>query len=489
MKTWKVLTFGIIAVILLFWLYPSRSLKHPGKKEIVMWGPGPGFVDMEQVFRRFEKENPEYKVVLGQMAARNIDPQRFLCSVAGDMPPDVIKFDRFAVCEWAARGAFEPLNKFIAADKNITNLKYRVDIDNIVRPAINEITYKGNIYGIPESANNRFLYYNCDVLIREGFVDENGNARPPKTWEELEDYAVKLTQFDEDSNIKRLGFAPNFGNSWLYMYAWQNAGEFMTPDGLTCTINSPRVVEALEFMTRIYDKLGGAKKVYAYESTFQGSSPLDPFLNEKVIMKIDGDWFIHVIATFKPDLNFAVAKAPLPEARLNEGMEPITWLGGFCLAIPAGAKNKEGAWKMIRWLTSFEAQKMLLSEAAENNASQGRAFIPQIGCNTNFNKYMFDAYVKNNENLSENLKSVLRLTSKMLPNAKYRPVTPVGQLLWNQHVAAFENSIYHIYPTAKAGLDDAAMIVQKELDRYHNPVKGVEIKWSWLIITYLIILH
>ena len=166
MQTWKVITFGIISAILLYWLYPSRTLKIPDdKKEIVMWGPGAGFTGMEQVMKRFEKENPEYKVVLGQMAARNIDPQRFLCSVAGDMPPDVIKFDRFAVCEWAARGAFAPLNNFIEADKNKTNLKYRVDIESIVRAAIEEITYKGNIYGIPDSANNRFLYYTDNIRI------------------------------------------------------------------------------------------------------------------------------------------------------------------------------------------------------------------------------------------------------------------------------------------------------------------------------------
>ncbi len=488
MNTWKVITFGIIAAILLVWLYPYRSLKNHGKKEIVMWGPGSGFSNMEQVIHRFEKENPEYKIVHGQMAARNIDPQRFLCSVAGDMPPDLIKFDRFAVCEWAARGAFEPLNKFLEIDKNKTNLKYHVDTKNIVRPALEEVTYKGNIYGVPDSANNRFLYYNCDILIREGFVDKNGNARPPKTWEELENYAVKLTKFDKNGNIKRLGFAPNFGNSWLYMYAWQNGGEFMTSNGLTCTLNSQRVVEALEFMTRVYDKLGGAKKVYAFESTFQINSPLDPFLNEKVAMKIDGDWFLQVIATFKPDLNFAGAKAPLPKARLNEGMEPITWLGGYCLSIPAGAKNMEGAWKMIRWLTSLEAAKISSEEAAELNASQGRTYIPQISCNKDFNEYMFNTYVKDNENLSDNLKSVLQLSTKMLPNAKYRPVTPVGQLLWNQHISAFENAIYHKYPTAKSALDDATMIVQKELNRYHNPKEGLEIKWSWLIIIYLTVL-
>ncbi len=261
MNIWKVILVGAIALVILYWLYPSRSLTLPeGVKEIVMWGPGEELPTMEPVLKRFEFENPEYKVVIGQAAARDMvaDPQRFLCSVAGGMPPDIIKFDRYAISEWASRGAFEPLNAYLEADAQNTNLTYRVDTSDIVHPAMDEVTYKGNIYGIPDCADDRFLYYNSDILIREGFVDEQGNAKPPRTWEELEEYAVKLTKHDENGNIKQLGFAPNYGNSWLYMYAWQNGGEFISPNGRVCTMNSTSVVEALDYMTRIYDELGGA---------------------------------------------------------------------------------------------------------------------------------------------------------------------------------------------------------------------------------------
>jgi len=43
--------------------------------------------------------------------------------------------------------------------------------------------------------------------------------------DELRDYARRLTTFrvpgKPASGIRRLGFAPNYGNSWLYLYAWQ----------------------------------------------------------------------------------------------------------------------------------------------------------------------------------------------------------------------------------------------------------------------------
>ena len=41
-----------------------------------------------------------------------------------------------------------------------------------------------------------------------------------------------------DGTFDRIGFIPNYGNSWLYIYSWQNDGEFMSPDGRTCTMNA-----------------------------------------------------------------------------------------------------------------------------------------------------------------------------------------------------------------------------------------------------------
>jgi multiple sugar transport system permease protein len=487
MHAWKVLLLALLAAAFLYWLYPARALEPPpGVTELVMWAPGNELLDMEPLLKRFEQEHPSYRVIIGQAAARDMvaDPQRFLCSVAGGMSPDVIKFDRYAISEWASRGAFQPLDSFLAADATNPAVRYHVSTNTIIRPALEEATYGGQLFGIPDSADDRILYYNADILIREGFVNQDGTARPPRTWEELEDYAIKLTRRDKNGKITRLGFAPNFGNSWLYLYAWQNGGEFMSPDGRTCTMDSPAVVQALEYMVRIYDELGGAQQVYAFQSTFQGNE-LDPFLTGKLVMKIDGDWFLQTIATYGPHLNFGSSPAPMPARRLAGGYKPITWLGGWCLAIPAASQNREGAWKMICWLTSFEAQKMKLNEAAENNASQGRVYLPRMTCDTKVNDYMYATYVAGNPNLSPALKDAFRLCQKMLPDTRYRPVTPVGQLLWNQHVSAFENAVYHKYPTARGALDEATRMVQKELDRYYAPATGVEIQWRWLVIVYL----
>lgn len=168
---------------------------------------------MDDVLRQFEKESreaheedpskPLYKVVSGQNASRNQteDPTRFLVSVAGGQPPDVILFDRFAISEWASRGAFLELSPLIQQDLDdkhpdaVSSASY---FEACWKEAAytDPVTGHSGVYGIPASVDNRALFYNKDLLKRAGFVDEQGEARPPRTWEELEEMAVKLTEHD-----------------------------------------------------------------------------------------------------------------------------------------------------------------------------------------------------------------------------------------------------------------------------------------------------
>ena len=239
----------MVLLAALWWLYPSRRLDDAGPTgaagggsvtEIVFMGPGgPIQGAMEDVVREFERSSelaharnphdPIYRIVSGQSAARNQveDPTRFLVSVAGGTPPDVIFFDRYAVAEWAARGAFEPLDDYIARDYGSVDAM----ASRFYVPCWQEGSYRGKVYGIPNSVDNRALYYNKDLLKSAGLVDERGEAVPPRTWRDLQDYAVKLTRHDADGNITVVGFAPNYGNSWLYMYGWMGGGEFMSTDG------------------------------------------------------------------------------------------------------------------------------------------------------------------------------------------------------------------------------------------------------------------
>jgi len=116
----KWLAIVVVGVVVTWALTPRPTAKLPaGVTEISLWVPGGARGLLRDAIDEFERKFPQYKIVTGNAALRDPvgDPQRFLCGVAGGVPPDVIFFDRFAVVEWAARGAFTPLEPFIEQDK------------------------------------------------------------------------------------------------------------------------------------------------------------------------------------------------------------------------------------------------------------------------------------------------------------------------------------------------------------------------------------
>jgi len=261
----------------------------------------------------------------------------------------------------------------------------------------------------------------------------------------------------------------------------------MSPDGRTCTLNHDGIAYALDFMTRVYDGLGGAEAVKAFESSFQGGD-LDPFILGKVAMKIDGSWQLEPLARYGPDLDFGTAAPPMPQRELDKGRAPISWCGGWSYAIPSTAREKTGAWELIRFLVSQRGIEIFLTTKKLTAESQGRVFVPRQFPNKAQNEWMFDAYVEANPIIPERLKHATRVFNGLLPNSCYRPVTPVGQKLWNAQIWAMDDAIYH-KKTAREALDYYTAIVQRDLDAILDPPQGPRIRgWRWFIGLYVLVI-
>jgi multiple sugar transport system permease protein len=498
-KTGGYRAFGLflVAVVCLVLLYPRRQLDHQQRPEhvveIVFMGPGgPLAGAMADAVKEFERgsdaahakdpSKPVYRVISGQNAARDqvADPTRFLVAVAGGTPPDVIYFDRYAVAEWAARGAFEPMDGYIEKDLAAG----RADTPTAKRfykTCWDESTYSGRPYGIPVSVDNRALFYNKDLFRRAGLVDAKGEPTPPRDWDELREYGRRLTEYDEKGRIKTMGFAPNYGNSWLYMFGWMNDAQFMSADGRRCLLNEPAVVQALGFMQQVYDDAGGYEAVSAFQAGFQ-TGTLDPFIQGKIAMKIDGVWTLTGLAAFGRDSSFGVAPPPRPKDKLAEG--PMSWCGGWALAIPTTAKNKAAAWEFIRFMTSDRAYRIQMESDRHLSESLGRVYIPPQFPIPELNEYAFTKYVQDNPDVPKKFQIGMKLMNDLLPVSRFRPITPVGQLLWNEQINAMEAALYHRM-TPQQALDRGTTIVQRSLDRMFNPPTGTPIRsWTFFYVVY-----
>jgi ABC-type sugar transport system permease subunit/ABC-type glycerol-3-phosphate transport system substrate-binding protein len=501
MNTRYVLAISLLCLALLAYLYPRRQGDSPTDTEntieIIYMGPGgpiKGAMDdavkaFEQLSREAHEQDPSkpiYRVISGQNAARNqvADPTRFLVSVAGGVPPDVIYFDRYAVAEWAARGAFMPLDPYI--ERDIAAGRETPRLEQFYKSCLDEAVYNGQAYAIPNSVDDRALFYNKDLFKRAGLVDENGEAQPPRDWDELKAYAVKLSERDNEGKLKTVGFIPQFGNVFLYIYGWMNGARYLSDDGTQNLINTPEVVEALEYMVSVYDTLGGFEEVNAFQSGFQ-SNELDPFIQGKVAMEIHGAWRMPILANYGRDLDFGVAPPPLPKKELAKGRVTATMNGGWSYAIPSSSRNKEAAWDFIRFMTSERAFDLWIESEREIAEAQGHLYIPRQLPIIELNEKYYNKYIENNPMMPENFKAGSRILMDLLPDAYYRPVTPVGQVMWNELLSATETALYHSLSPQQA-LDQSAANVQRELDRFLNPVQGEPITWTWFFIGYGLLL-
>jgi multiple sugar transport system permease protein len=511
MSIWKVALLSALILTALWFLSPSRSEQAPkaGVVEVSIMGLGPVSGPQGDAIRDFEDQSrqaheqdpskPIYHVISGQEASRDAisDPTRFLVGVAGGMPPDVIRFDRYAVTEWAARGAFADITPLIDKDR-ASGRPDAIVPENYFDSCWDEVVFRNpvtgqkGVYGVPEKVDNRVLFYNKDLLKRAGYVDGKGEARPPKTWDELADMAVKLTEHDSSGAIKRLGFAPGAsngsqGNAWLYLYGWMNGGHFMSADGKRCTLNDPRIVDALGWLTKVYDSMGGATAVKAFESTVQ-SGDLDPFITGKLAMKIDGFWQItDTIAQFGRSMNWGIARPPIPQWQIESGSHTCTWVSGWCYAIPSTARHKEAAWELLRYLSSLRANEIIADTTRLNLASQGRIFVPTQNANKKINQFLFQKYVINDPQMDPRIGAAVKVFNGLLEGQPYRPVTPVGQLMWNQQLTATDKAIFHKMSPQQA-LDEATMIVQRDLDRILSPPAGTVVNWNWFFVLYAVLI-
>jgi ABC-type sugar transport system permease subunit/ABC-type glycerol-3-phosphate transport system substrate-binding protein len=413
------------------------------------------------VAQAFELSHPGVKVRMLGMGAGHMNPQKLLTAIVGGSPPDLVYQARFNISDWASRGAFIPLDRWLRRDATDPDCPKRSDYYDA---AWSEAMYGGMVYGIPTGADDRALYWNKqifrenkDALAKRGL----DWTRPPRTWSELLAYSKALTVPG-----KRAGFIPNFGNSWLYLYAFQNDGRFLSLDGKTCTLATPETAEALAFMRKGYDILGGYDQTSIFQSSFQGNES-DPFIVGQVAMKIDGDWSLPGLARYGPNVDFGVAPAPIPDDRYagigrfkHDKDKFITWIGGFSYAMPKGCPHPDLSWEFIKFATSLKGRLVENRGQAISDHGKGRLYLPRLQGLKAANVALYKLYKPADPKFAEGL----RVHAALMDHARIRPPSIVGQLLWDEHVRATEEALRdHLSPMA--ALREGQATVQRELDR------------------------
>jgi sn-glycerol 3-phosphate transport system substrate-binding protein len=200
----------------------------------------------------------------------------------------------------------------------------------------------GKVWGIPFQRSTIVLYWNKEAF-KEAGLDPN---RAPASWNEMVEYARKLTKRDGSGNVSQWGVqVPSSGFPyWLFQgFTTQNDVVLMNETGTQVFYDKPAVVEALQFWV----DLSGKHKVMAPGVIEWGTTPKDFFERKTAMMWTTTGNLTNVKNNAKFD--FGVAMLPA-----NKRRGTPTGGGNFHIFKKTTPAQQAASLKFIKWMTTPE---------------------------------------------------------------------------------------------------------------------------------------
>jgi sn-glycerol 3-phosphate transport system substrate-binding protein len=282
----------------------------------------------------FEKENPGIKLRPIYSGSYQESIAKALTAVKSGDPPVtsiLLSTDMYTLIDEDAIVPFDDLVK-TAEDRAWLKSFYPAFMENSQTG--------GKTWGIPFQRSTIVLYYNKEAF-KEAGLDPN---RPPGTWQEMTEYAQKLTKRDASGNVTQWGVQiPSSGFPyWLFQgLAIENGVNLMNAAGTQVYYDKPEVIGALQYWVDLVDKY----KVHPPGIVEWGTTPKDFFERKVAMMWTTTGNLTNVKNNAKFD--FGVAMLPASKQRGSP-----TGGGNFYLFRKSTPAQREAAFKFIKWVTA-----------------------------------------------------------------------------------------------------------------------------------------
>ena len=284
----------------------------------------------------FEKENPGIKLRPIYSGSYQESIAKALTAVKSGDPPVtsiLLSTDMYTLIDQDAIVPFDDLVKS-ADDKAWLASFYPAFMENSQTG--------GKTWGIPFQRSTIVLYFDKDAFKEVG-LDPN---HPPATWQEMTEYAQKLTKRDASGNVARWGVQiPSSGFPyWLFQgLTIENGVNLMNQSGTEVYYDKPEVIGALQYWLDLVNKY----KVHPPGIVEWGTTPKDFFERKVAMMWTTTGNLTNVRSNAKFD--FGVAMLPGNKQRGSP-----TGGGNFYIFRKSTPAQREAAFKFIKWVTTPE---------------------------------------------------------------------------------------------------------------------------------------
>jgi sorbitol/mannitol transport system substrate-binding protein len=299
--------------------------------------------DAQKLSSEFEKQNPGTKLKFISLSENQARAKITMSTAMGGSEFDVAMISNFETPQWAKDGWLLNLSDYAKKTPGY-------DQDDFISSLRDSLSYKGNMYAVPFYGESSFLMYRKDLFEKAGIkVNPDPNYQP--TWQEVREWAKQL-KTDDRAGICLRG-KPGWGEVLAPLDTVINTfGGRWFDDQWNAQLNSPEVKKAVNFYV---DTLRESGELGAASTGFQECANL--FGQGQTAMWYDATSAVSVLEDPKeyPDLVGKIGYLPAPIAeKPNSG-----WLYTWALAIPKAAKNPDGAWKFISWMTSKDYMRLV----------------------------------------------------------------------------------------------------------------------------------
>ncbi|MBW4643740.1 MAG: ABC transporter substrate-binding protein [Goleter apudmare HA4340-LM2] len=310
---------------------------------ITLWqgvNPPPNRDVLQKLVDKFNQTHPDIQVESLYVGQQDQQMPKILAAVVGNAPPDLLWYNP------TIAGQLVDLDAIIPVDNLLADSPVKAEIDPSLFASME---YQGKIWSVPFATNNVGIFYRPSLFKAAGINDL------PRTWQELQQTAQKLTRdTNGDGRINQHGIGLPLGKgeftvfTWL-PFMWSSGGELISGDSQTAAgvvlEDNQQAIAALQFWRDLITDRA------AVLSEPERGYEMSDLLTGKIAMQLNGPWSLGELQATGVD--FAVF--PIPFAQ-----QPATSIGGENLFFfKTNPKREKAAFKFAEYTLSAEFQTEL----------------------------------------------------------------------------------------------------------------------------------
>ncbi|TAH65562.1 MAG: ABC transporter substrate-binding protein [Anaerolineaceae bacterium] len=285
---------------------------------------------LREIVNRFNNENEdgikiEMDIMPGATLAEKLAP-----AITTGTAPAMILAGNMDVVQYSKTGSILPMSDFFDVTK--------ADKSDFVAASLESLQYDGEQMMIPMQWFTQYLYYNKDLFEAAGLNSEI----PPVTWEEVREFAKKIT--NPDKNVFGVGLPVGGAVPWFGSLFLSNGGEILDVANKKSLLDNEANFKSLQFVQEIVNS--------GYSPKGSTGADLDNLMMaDQLGMVVNGPWMVNGLK--ENEINFGVA--PLPAGtKSTVGIAEVT---GFAITKGTSEEEKAAAYKFIEFWNTTDTCK------------------------------------------------------------------------------------------------------------------------------------